>query len=393
MRHLGIGTRAIHAGTPDDPHGAVVGPIYTSTTYRLGSAERGAALFAGREQGYIYTRLANPTIDELEAKVAALEGGEAALACASGMAAITAAIFSVAGQGDHIVALREIYAGTTYLFNRILSNLGIEVTYVSGGAGAPDAIRAAIRDNTKVIYIDTPGNPVLTVTDIAAVAEVAHSAGALLFCDNTFATPINQRPLSLGADVVLHAATKYLGGHGDAMGGIIVGPAEMLHRAEHVVLRDTGGVLGPFEAYLITRGIKTLHLRVARHNENAMSVARFLDAHARVERVMYPGLPSFIGCEIAQRQMSGFGGIVCVELCGGLEAASRFLDALKLCILATSLGDVMTLIVHPATTGDAHRSPEERRAAGVTDGLIRISVGCEDPDDIIADLDQALSST
>lgn len=387
---LGFATRAIHAGVhPDPATGAVVPPLYQSTTYAFGSPEEGAALFSGEKEGFVYTRWGNPTQAALETRIAALEGGEAALATATGMAAVTTALFTLVKQGDHIVSTASLYSGTFEFFTRRLPSLGVEVTLVE--ASQTNRFREALRPNTVALYMETPGNPTLALTDIAGVVEIARKAGVMTLVDNTFATPYNQRPLELGADVVIHSATKYFCGHGDAMGGAIVGRKDFIQRASEEVLRVMGGVISPFNAWLILRGTQTLALRMERHNANALEVARFLEGHRAVEWVRYPGLPSHPQHETAKKQMSGFGGMVCFEVRGGLEAGRRLMKRLKLCTLAVSLGDNRTLICHPASTTHLAMSPEARLAAGITDGLVRLSVGTEDVEDLIADLDQGLS--
>ena len=386
----GVFTQAIHAGeATDEPTHAVAVPIHMANTFAYTSAEDAAATFAGEQTGYIYTRWGNPTQAILERRVAALDGGEAALATASGMAAISTAIMSVVGQGDHIVAARSIYSGTFNLLARELPHFGVTTTFVD--ASNPGNIAAAMRDNTRIVYLESPGNPTLTLNDIAASAKIAHEAGALTFIDNTFATPINQRPLDLGADVVLYSATKYFCGHGDAIGGAIVGTQAFIENARTGILRDVGGIISPFNAWLILRGIQTLPLRVERHNANALRVSRFLEQHPAVNWVAYPGLESHPQHQLARRQMRGYGGMVCFEVKGGIEAGARLMNHIRLCTLTVSLGDTKTLICHSASTTHSTVPAEARREAGITDGLVRLSVGLEDPEDIIADLDQALS--
>lgn len=392
MQHneYGLFTQAIHAGdAPDETTSAVAVPIHMANTFAYASAEDAAATFAGAKFGYIYTRWGNPTQAVLERRIAALEGGEAALAAASGMAAISTAIMSVVGQGDHIVATGSIYSGTFNLLARELPHFGVTTTFVD--ASQPDNIAAAMRDNTRIVYLESPGNPTLTLNDIAASAKIAHQAGALTFIDNTFATPINQRPLDLGADVVLYSATKYFCGHGDAIGGAIVSTQAFIENARTGILRDVGGIISPFNAWLILRGIQTLPLRVERHNTNALQVSRFLEQHPAVNWVAYPGLESHPQHELARRQMRGYGGMVCFEVKGGVEAGARLMNHIRLCTLTVSLGDTKTLICHSASTTHSTVPAEARREAGITDGLVRLSVGLEDPEDIIADLDQALT--
>ncbi len=382
-------TRAIHAGEqPDLATGALNLPIYQSSTFVFQSAEEGAAVFSGERPGYVYTRWGNPTVAAFERKLADLEGAEAALACSSGMAAISTALLTALKAGDHVVVSSTVYSATVNLFSHRLTRLGIEVTFVDGTDVA--AFRRALRPATRVLYVETPGNPTLALSDLRAVAQLAHEAGALCFADNTFATPYNQLPLKLGVDVVLHSATKYLCGHGDVIAGVLAGPAGFVRRAQTEVQRDYGSVLAPFAAWLLVRGMQTFPLRMERHNRNALTVARFLEQHPAVARVYYPGLPSHPQYALACRQMRGGGGMVCFEVAGGLEAGRRLMNRVRLCTLAVSLGDTKTLISHPASMTHSYISAEARQRAGITDGLVRLSVGLEDPEDIIADLDQAL---
>ena len=382
-------TVAIHSGEEPDPTtGALVPPLYLATTYHMGSTENGAALFSGEKDGYVYTRWANPTVTVLEKRVAALENGQAALATASGMAAITTALLANLKAGDHVVAAKAIYPSTYAVLDHDFSALGIETTFVD--ATDVENVADAVRANTRVVYVESPGNPLLSLCDLQEIARIARDAGAVSICDNTFATPVNQRPLELGMDIVIHAATKYLCGHGDAVGGVIVGNQEFIERARTHTLRYFGGIMAPFNAYLITRGTATLPLRMMQHNANALHVAQFLEQHPAVASVSYPGLASHPQHHIAKKQMRGFGGMVSFELKDGLDAGARMMDRVKLCALATSLGDARTLISHPATTSHVVVSRAARLAQGVTDGLVRLSVGIEDVQDIVDDLTQAL---
>ena len=382
-------TVAIHSGEEPDPTtGALVPPLYLATTYHMGSTENGAALFSGEKDGYVYTRWANPTVTVLEKRVAALENGQAALATASGMAAITTALLANLKAGDHVVAAKAIYPSTYAVLDQDFSALGIETTFVD--ATDVENVADAVRANTRVVYVESPGNPLLSLCDLQEIARIARDAGAVSICDNTFATPVNQRPLELGMDIVIHAATKYLCGHGDAVGGVIVGNQEFIERARTHTLRYFGGIMAPFNAYLITRGTATLPLRMMQHNANALHVAQFLEQHPAVASVSYPGLASHPQHHIAKKQMRGFGGMVSFELKDGLDAGARMMDRVKLCALATSLGDARTLISHPATTSHVVVSRAARLAQGVTDGLVRLSVGIEDVQDIVDDLTQAL---
>ncbi len=385
----GLYTLAIHAGeTPDPTTGALVPPLILGSTFHLGTAENGAAVFSGEKEGFVYSRWDNPTVATLEKRVAALENAEAALAAGSGMAATTTAVLDCVHAGDHIVSAKAIYPSTYHLFDHELRALGIETTFVD--ATDPQNISHALKPNTKLVYLETPGNPLLALCDLKAIAEIAREASATTICDSTFATPINQRPLDQGIDIVVHSATKYLCGHGDAIGGVIAGSREFIVHCRTETLRYFGGVLSPFNAYLILRGITTLPLRVARHNANALAVAKFLEQHPQVNSVAYPGLESHPQHALAKRQMKGFGGMVCFDLKGGVQAGMRLMNAVKLCALATSLGDARTLISHPASTSHVVLSRDARLSQGVTDGLVRLSVGLEDVEDIIADLEQGL---
>lgn len=386
-------TEAVHAGErPDPTTGAVDSPIYQANTFTHRDAAESArvveALQAGEREGYLYTRWGNPTIRALEEKLATLEGGEAALAAASGMAAISTAILSVVESGDHIVVARQLYSATYDLLARKLPRFGVETTFVD-----PTDLRnfeRALRPSTKLAYIETPSNPLLEITDIAGVAKLAKGVGVLTMIDNTFATPYNQRPIELGIDVVLHATTKYLSGHGDAMGGVVIGLREFIDHALTSMHRDLGGVLSPFNAWLTLRGMRTLGLRMERHNQNAATLARCLRDHPRVERVYYPGLEGHPGYGLAARQMRGFGGVLSFEVKGGYQAGVRLINNVKLCTRAVSLGDLRTLITHPASTTHYIVPREERLEAGISDGLVRLAVGIEDAQDLMADLDQAL---
>ena len=393
MKHFtdaGYHTQLIHAGqSPDPVTGALATPIYQTSTFAFSSAEEGAARFALEEEGYIYTRLGNPTQQALEVKLAVLERAEAALAVASGMTAIAAPIWTLCQSGDHIVAADAIYGCTFALFSHSLPKFGVEVTFVD--ASNPENIRKAMRPNTRLVYLETPANPTMTVLDIAAVACVAHEAGAQLMVDNTFMSPYCQRPLELGADIVVHSATKYLNGHGDVIAGVVAGKKEFVDQVRLVGVKDiTGGCISPFNAWLTLRGMKTLGVRMERHCQNALVVAQYLKNHPAVEKVYFPGLPDHPQHELAKKQMSHFGAMISFEVKGGVEAGRSIMNSVKLCTLAVSLGDTETLIQHPASMTHSPVPREERLRAGISDGLIRLSVGLEDPEDIIADLEQAM---
>jgi len=388
-RKLGVHTLAIHAGEAPDPGtGALVPPLHLATTFHLGSAENGAAIFAGEKQAYVYSRWANPTVTTLEKRVAALEHAEAALATGSGMAAIANAVLTIVSAGDHIVSARAIYPSTYHFFTVQLGALGIEATFVD--ATEPQNVARALKPNTRLVYLETPGNPTLALCDLAEIGALARAAGAATICDNTFATPINQLPLDLGIDAVVHSATKYFCGHGDAVGGLIAGTRAFIERCSTEPMRYFGGIMSPFPAYLILRGTQTLPLRVERHNANARAIAEYLEAHPKVGWVSYPGLESHPQHALARRQMRGFGGMVCFDLKGGVDAGARLMNAVSVCSLAVSLGDTRTLITHPASTTHSVVSREARLSQGVTDGLVRLSVGLEDPEDLIADLEAGL---
>lgn len=386
----GFSTLAIHGGRIPDANKSVVPPIYQTATFRYDSVEDGARLSAEAGPGYIYTRWGNPTTAAFEQKIALLEGGEAALATSSGMAAIATAVMSLVRAGDHIVAPKAVYQATFGLFQAVLPAYGVEATLLDDPD--PGAYERAIRPNTKLLYVETPNNPVLGIIDIAGVVALARAHGARTIVDNTFATPYNQTPLRLGVDLVCHSATKYLGGHHDVTAGAIVGSRELIRQCVHT-MRVFGGVLDPLAAYLLIRGLMTLGLRVERHNANALALARHLAAHPKVGRVHYPGLPEHPRHAVAAKQMSrGFGGMLSVEVRGDVAAGARCAEALRVGKLAVSLGGVSTLVTHPASTTSVNMPREVRLAAGIADGLLRISVGIEDVADLIDDFDHALSA-
>jgi methionine-gamma-lyase len=391
----GFATLCIHGKKHLDKHEgerpirAVSTPIFQSSTFAFENAEHGAAVFRGEDPSYVYTRLGNPTQTALETEMAYLEKGEAALALASGMAAATTAVLTCCRQGDHIVAGDTLYGGTHQLFTQTLPRLGITVTEVP--AQDPQNFADAITKKTKLVYLETPANPTLVLTDIAAVAEIAHAHGIPVLVDNTFCTPYLQNPLDLGADIVMHSATKYIGGHGDTVAGILVGNAEWMMQARMETLRDVGGCISPFNAWLLLRGLKTLPVRMDRHMENAMEVAQFLGYHPKVEEVIYPGLKTHPQYELAARQMRGPGGMISFLVKGGREAGRTVMDNVELCTLAVSLGDVDTLIEHPATMTHSTYDEEELLKVGIHPAMVRLSVGLENVEDIIADLRQALA--
>lgn len=393
-KDCGFGTKAIHAGNvKDTQYGALTTPIFQTSTFVFDSCEQGGRRFAGEEAGYIYTRLSNPTTSVLEAKVAALESGEACVAAASGMGAISSALWTVAGAGKHIVADGTLYGCTFSLLNHGMTRYGVEVSFVD--TSDLDAVRKALKPNTCAVYLETPANPNLKIADISAVAALAHgyNKDIKVICDNTFASPYLQRPLELGADVVVHSATKYLNGHGDVIAGFVVGSAEFCNEVRMFGLKDmTGAVMSPFNAFLIARGLKTLDIRMERHSANAMKVAEFLHDHPAIDKVYYPGLEDFEGHEIAKKQMKLYGGMMSIELKADRDAVANALNKLQLCTIAVSLGDAETLVEHAASMTHSTYTPEELKASGISEGLVRISVGLEDPDDIIADLKAVLDT-
>jgi len=386
----GFNTKAIHGSGGTHALKAVSSPIFETTTFRYDTAEEGAALGVDRGEGYYYTRWGNPTTAALEERVALLEGGEMAIATGSGMGAISTVVLGLLKAGDHLVAPRASYQAAYELFAQILPRYGIEATLID--TVELEAYAAALRPQTRLLYIESPNNPLLDITDIAGVARLARAHGALAVADNTFASPYNQNPLVLGADAVMHSATKYLGGHADATAGIIVGRRELL-LALRPHFRISGPVLDPFAAWLVLRGLKTLGLRMERHNANALALARALAAHSKVERVHYPGLPEHPAHHIAHRQMRGFGGMLSFEVRGGVAAGTRVVEALRTAVMAVSLGSVETLVTHPASTTSVGIPAADRARAGIRDGLIRISVGIEDLDDLIDDFTQALEAS
>ena len=389
-KKCGLGTTAIHAGTLKNLYGTLAMPIYQTSTFIFDSAEQGGRRFALEEAGYIYTRLGNPTTTVLEDKIAALEEGEAAVATSSGMGAISSTLWTVLKAGDHVVTDRTLYGCTFALMCHGLTRFGIEVSFVD--TSNLDEVKNAMKENTRVVYLETPANPNLKIVDLEALSKLAHTnPNTLVIVDNTFATPYMQKPLKLGADIVVHSVTKYINGHGDVIAGLVITNKELADQIRFVGLKDmTGAVLGPQDAYYIIRGMKTFEIRMERHCKNAKKVVEFLNKHPKIERVYYPGLETHPGHEIAKKQMKDFGAMISFELKGGFEAGKTLLNSLTLCSLAVSLGDTETLIQHPASMTHSPYTKEEREAAGITDGLVRLSVGLENVEDIIADLKQGL---
>ncbi len=377
---MGFSTKAIHAGIEPDPNtGSLMTPIHLTSTYIHEEL--------GKNKGYVYSRVANPTRTVLEKNIAALENGKEGLAFASGMAAETA-IFQLLKSGDHCIVSQDVYGGTYRLARLVLEDFGLQFEFVDTADIA--AVKSALKPNTRMVFIETPTNPTMEITDLRSVAKLARAKKIISVVDNTFATPYLQNPLDFGIDIVVHSATKYLNGHSDMLGGLIVLNDSKLTERLRFIQKSAGGILSPFEAWMCLRGIKTLAVRMARHDANATEVAAFLNTQRKVKKVNYPGLLSHPQHWLAQKQMRGFGGMISFDL-GSLDSAKKFLKSVRLCALAESLGGVESLISHPATMTHASVPPEERQRIGVTDGLVRISVGIEDLEDIIADLKQALS--
>ncbi len=387
----GINTRLVHAGFHGDPAtGAVTVPIYQTSTFAFRNAEHGAALFGGADDGYIYTRLGNPTIKALEECIGELENGRRGIATSSGMGAVSVVYLALLEKGAHMVSTASVYGPSRGLVEKHLSRFGVEATFVDTTDAAN--VRKALRPNTRLVYIETPSNPAMQVTDVRAVAEIAHAHGCPLVVDNTFASPYLQKPLDLGADVALHSVTKFINGHADIVGGILVAKTEEMDRRLRPLMIALGCNMDPHQAYLVFRGVKTLGIRIERAQRGALEIARWLESRPEVDWVRYIGLPSHPQHELAKRQMSGFGTMISFELKGGLEAGRAVMDNVKLATLAVSLGGVETLIEHPASMTHAGMSREARLEAGITDGLVRYSTGIEDVEDLVADLQQAFAA-
>ncbi|MBC8588547.1 methionine gamma-lyase [Paratissierella segnis] len=390
LEKMKFSTRAVHAGYQKNEHGALATPIYQTSTFIFDSAEQGGRRFALEEGGYIYSRLGNPTNSQVEEKLANLENGEAAVSTASGMGAITSVLWAKLKAGDHVVAANTLYGCTFAFINHGLTRFEVEVDFVD--TTDPENVRKAMKPNTKVVYLESPANPNMNISDIEAISKIAHTVEeCIVVVDNTYCTPYIQRPLDLGADVVVHSATKYLNGHGDVIAGFAVGKQEFIDEVRLVGIKDmTGASLSPFDAYLINRGMKTLDIRMEKHCVNAQKVAEFLETHPAIESIDYPGLMSFPQYELAKKQMKLPGAMIAFKLKAGLEGGIKLMNTLELCTLAVSLGDTETLIQHPASMTHSPYTPEERAEAGISEGMVRLSVGLEDVDDIIADLKQAL---
>jgi methionine-gamma-lyase len=382
-------TRVVHAGQHGDPvTGAVSVPIVQSSTFRFVNADEGADRFAGRDPGHIYTRIANPTIQALEEALMILENGCGAMAAATGMAAVNTVYFSLLSQGDHIVATEAMYGPSRTVLETQYTRFGIEATFVD--SADTEAVRAAMRPNTKLVYLETPANPTLKLTDLEACIKIAHDGGALVCVDNTFATPLNQRPLDMGCDVVLHSMTKYINGHTDVVAGMVVVKEEALYKRMLGVHRNLGGTMDPHQAWLVHRGLRTLALRVDKAEANAMIIGEYLENHPKVAWIRFPGLKSHPQYDLAQRQMDGPGAVMSFGVKGGLEAGKTVIDNVQIMTLAVSLGGIETLIEHPASMTHAGISAEEKATAGISDDLVRLAVGCEDPEDLKDDLARVL---
>ncbi|MEQ9501070.1 MAG: cystathionine gamma-synthase family protein [Deltaproteobacteria bacterium] len=384
-----LATKAVWAGEESTAEGPTTIPVVHSVTFGYRDLDDWFSVAVGDTPGHIYSRNTNPTVAPFEEKVAALEGAEAATSFSTGMAAVSNTLFTLLAPGDRVVSIKDTYGGTNKIFLEFCPRQKIEVDLVT--TGDHEAMEAAIAKGCKVVYLETPTNPTLKILDIERLAKAAAKVGAITVVDNTFATPINQNPLALGVDLVLHSATKFLGGHSDAMGGVVCGSRELIQRIFHY-REITGATLHPMSAYLLLRGLKTLHLRVERQNASAMEVAKFLYQHDKVEAVYYPGLETHQHYQVARRQMRGFGGMLSFELAGGFEAVKKMLPRLRFAHLAASLGSVGTLVGPPQTTSHVESSPEERRRMGISESLVRYSTGIEDVQDLLEDLDAALKA-
>lgn len=387
-RSNNFSTKCVHAGMCDNENHALIPPIYQTSTFGFESAEHGASLFAGEQKGYIYSRMSNPTIEAMENAIAELEKGHKALGCASGMAAIHTVFASLLKAGDHVVCSSAVYGPTITLLQTIMSKFNIETTLVD--TSDIENVKNALQKNTVIIFVETPANPTLTISDLQAISEIAHSNNAVVVVDNTFMSPALQTPFDFGVDIVLHSMTKYLNGHSDVVSGIIIVKDEETYLKMRKTLNQIGGVIDPFNSFLVHRGIKTLDLRIERHCLNALKIAEFLEKHPSIKWVKYPGLKSHPQYELGLRQHKGHGGMVTFELKDGFDAGKKMINSVKLCKLAVSLGGVESLIQHPASMTHFSMGQAAREAAGVSEGLIRLSVGIEDFNDIIADLEQAL---
>lgn len=385
---MGINSKLIHAGSMKDPLGSAVTPIYQTSTFRFESTDHGAACFSGEEDGYIYTRIGNPTIGDLEATMAELEGGHGGIATSSGMGAVTTVYSALLSQGDHMISHNAVYGPTRGVMESVFHRFGIESTYVD--ATDINHVAEAIRSNTKLIYVETPANPTMGITDLKAVCDLAKAHNIPVCVDNTFCSPYLQRPFEFGADIVLHSMTKFINGHADVVAGMLVAKEKEMYDLLRNVMVNMGCNMDPHQAFLARRGLKTLGIRIERAQQSAQKIAVWLENHPKVEWILYPGLPSHPHYELGQRQMDGPGCMISFGLKGGLNAGKVLMNNVKLAILAVSLGGIETLIQHPASMTHSKLGQAKRLEAGITDGLVRLSVGIEDCEDIISDLDQAM---
>jgi len=388
-KNIKFNTLLIHGGDHHDPLGSATVPIYQTSTFKFDSAEHGADCFSGESNGYIYTRIGNPTIHALEVLIAQMENGFGGIATSSGMGAVNTVYGAFLAKGDHVVSSAAVYGPSRVILETYYAKFGVESTFVN--TSDVEAVKKAIQPNTKLLYIETPSNPTIEITDLKACCEIAKSNNIIVAVDNTFCSPYLQRPLDLGADVVLHSVTKFINGHADIVGGIVVAKEESIYKKLRPIMVNLGFNMDPHQAYLVIRGVKTLSIRIDRAQESAMIIAEYLEKHPKVEWVRYPGLASHPQHELAKKQMDGFGSMISFELKGGIEAGRKLMNHVQLAILAVSLGGVETLIQHPASMTHSKVSAEGKQKAGITDGLVRYSVGIEDVEDILADLEQALS--
>jgi len=388
IKKLGFNTQLVHAGDFEDAFGSAVTPIYQTSTFAFRNAQQGADRFAGKEKGFIYSRIGNPTIGALEEKLAVMENGFGGIACSSGMGAVSTVYIAMLSAGDHVVSSSAVYGPSRNIMENHFKRFGVESTYVDTSDLAQ--IEQAIKPNTKLLYIESPANPTMTITDIKAASELAHKHGILVCVDNTFCSPVLQKPLDLGADIVLHSLTKYINGHADIVGGAIIAKTEETYKKLRAIMVGFGYNMDPHQAYMVIRGAKTLALRVEKAQESAIIIAEFLESHPKVERVMYPGLKSHPQFELAQKQAKGPGSMISFEMKGGYEAGVKLMDNVHLIMLAVSLGGVESLIQHPASMTHAAVSAEGKKSAFITEGLVRFSIGIEEVEDIMNDLKQAL---
>lgn len=388
-KNLGFNSKLIHAGAFEDALGSATVPIYQTSTFKFKNAQEGADCFAGKSDGFIYTRIGNPTIKALEDNIAALENGFGGIATGSGMGAVTSIYMALLGQGVHMVSTASVYGPSRGVIEQDFSRFGVEASYVN--TSNPDEVRAAIKPNTKLLYLETPSNPTMELTDLEEMVKIAREHNLIVAVDNTFSSPYLQKPLDFGVDVVFHSVTKFINGHADIVGGVIVTKTEELYKKIRHAMVYMGCNMDPHQAFMVIRGVKTLAIRIERAQENAMKIADYLENHPKVAWIKYPGLKSHPQYELAKKQMKGFGSMISFGVKGGLEAGRKLMDNVKLAILAVSLGGVETLIQHPASMTHAAVPAEAKIKAGISDDLVRFSVGIEDVEDIIADLDQALA--